>query len=763
MAVNVDIFGSDWVNYANTDVVKLAHFDTNPYWSGNYADAITVGMMEAQALIDESIYFSKIGDKSALHKLNIFTLDNDGNLLSDTKVIDDLPHFLSGSNAAYAAHTAALYGTIYGDLNRARGQLTWRNTIGAYPGNNQTYESEELQLSPVVSLKFDKFITYPILFCVDIKSDNTFNCTTEYLKNNLSLHEQGVNVMGIGVGYTYTDNQNVLQTFNYGNGSPLSIFTNTRDIQSDLLNSEIQYNRMSGAGKSSILILDYVNNSIAERTIQIMGFIYGGIRGALEKQIFDEVNAGGRRGVVLFGDIDVTQCEVRNNYLLYFTGTEITSQSQVNDFIDFTYKQLSLLGYSFIYDHYIPFGETISRTANYYAVPYYANGYTTDEFSTGSENTDNPAYSWNDIHDNNIVEKFSEKDKGDFLSRFGGADVEGAAAYGLSKRDMIAFINWINSVNTEGVQQDFKGKNPVDYIITCMYSPYQLFPSSSSHNLTIAGNTALYPSSDPLSPGAAISAGQTRDMFIKEKVASFFISRVYNDFRDFAPYTTIELSIPFCDTVQLDPAVFYNHHLNVTMSFDTRTGNCMAHICRDDYEIQTISGTFAVPVTFSAIAQGSYQNSMKQNQVNFANSVINTLNNATGAAVNAAMSVNAAGAVASGMNLAATIATGVNDIEYNMYKLTHTAPSVSRVGNIGDLNNFSGEIRVKLLIKHFKALEFDSDSYQTTTGYACSKAGKIGSYSGFIKCSSVKLADNNVLTANEKTELKNLLCKGVII
>lgn len=72
-----------------------------------------------------------------------------------------------------------------------------------------------------------------------------------------------------------------------------------------------------------------------------------------------------------------------------------------------------------------------------------------------------------------------------------------------------------------------------------------------------------------------------------------------DSFLDYEPYTKMELYIPFCGTVQLNPADIIDRQLNVQLVVDFCTGTCTGFVMSDDLVIETVNGNIAIdiPVT----------------------------------------------------------------------------------------------------------------------------------------------------------------------
>lgn len=79
-----------------------------------------------------------------------------------------------------------------------------------------------------------------------------------------------------------------------------------------------------------------------------------------------------------------------------------------------------------------------------------------------------------------------------------------------------------------------------------------------------------------------------------------FIAPQFGDsFLDYNPYTKFELYVPFCGTVELNPADILNRTLNVKLVVDFDTGTCTAYVLANNLCIETLNGSLAIdiPVT----------------------------------------------------------------------------------------------------------------------------------------------------------------------
>ena len=718
-------------------------------------------------LIDKSITFGEFGDGAPWHKLNLIKYDSANDIIITHKQdVKTVPFYLTHSRQLTTAANNRNIGHVYHNYHKLAGvssgtAYAWTQLVPSEKHNYSANITGDLLIKPVTKINPQTIMYVPIIFAYN-DSGIEFVCDL-FTYVNGAQYINYPNVRGITAAVCTAVHFNDVSkppywTYNfdsmsYGLGTNIMI-----DVPTDISKSTIEKNILLCLSHS--YNLNYINHRVYYNSAQYYssmdtGIILGGsIATNVNQYTNNSTGLNDNWFLVISDDFDVVK--INNLYTTKFNKYAINDDT-INNFRNYVLKQVAYLGGYFtdrissVMTNQQYNTNILSSSTTYLAI--WDGGKTTGRYTQGVDNIDNDAYNWSDVHDNNYKPAVNDDDIGDFISKWYSADIVGTTNYGLTAYQMTQFMRWISSINSTQVAQDFKGKNPVDYIITVLYTPFDLLhygTQQSQVDLTVSGNIAKYPHDAFLHPDENIQCYEIFDMYDMD-VASFDISRSYYDFRDFAPYTTATLSIPFCNTVDIDIAFFYGHKLNVKMSFDCRTGNCTAYILRDSLCVQTVHGTFAVPVVFNAIAQGSYQNALKQNQISFSNSFIN-------AAVGIGSNLMQSPSISSIGN----IATALNDVSSSYYQLTHTAPPPQRVGTIGDLNNFAPDTRCNLLIKHYKTLNINDDIYSDTVGHACIKTGKISDFHGYIQCSDVKLT-NCHLTANEQNQIKNLLCSGVYV
>lgn len=390
------------------------------------------------------------------------------------------------------------------------------------------------------------------------------------------------------------------------------------------------------------------------------------------------------------------------------------------------------------------------------------NGITHGDYTTGAENKNQKNYSGDII---NIVKKDipfdkTENDKGDLAS-----NVSSFKYYSpnklfvlnqLSLSDLFTFINIGYRPSQENFMLDFKGKNPIDYIVSLNIFPFDI-QSPYTANLSIGGiNVKKAPfleNSDNVTvKEIVLNSDFTQSIF---DFGTIPIKPYFNDFRDYEPFTKCELQLPYCGSYNVDLKKFMGKNVSVKYVVDYNTGGCSSLIFLNSLLVDVVDGQIGYPIPLSGIAQGDYQNTIQRNSYNakmagydIVKSGINNVSNA--------LTGNLKGLANSTVNSLSAIETG---LQAN-YELTHTAPQPTILSTADTLNSFCQDSRARLVYYRCSTPYYDEEIFRKTVGYACIKSGKVSDFSGLMICSNIKLNNINC-TDTEKDILKNLLTSGV--
>ena len=439
----------------------------------------------------------------------------------------------------------------------------------------------------------------------------------------------------------------------------------------------------------------------------------------------------------------------------------------------------------------------LSDTTCFIPVFDYEHMITTGEYKRGDEASDLPNFTWGDIFDTSVPAydpnyippepEHDEHDRGDLYNR--GARRffwNSLKVHLLSAANYDQFVQKLNSLNmsdpdNETWQLQFKGLNPSDYIVGA-YASFVKPPKSTATTIKLGPvdleqSEYTYKESDT---NAGFFTFGTRT-----------INPEFNDFRDFAPYTMIELYLPLCGTIELDTAYFMGASVKIDYYYDIYTMSCTACIYRvkDNQELlyKTVNGTIGAQIPMLSGNMGAYQNqiksienAMKQNEMKVLTSTAVLAAGIVAAPMTSGTSLIAAGTAT--LSGAAGIASGLQKQAELDYQIEHIQPSMSVTGAADPQTDIcTGQLMPKLIIKRAEMLNtYNQAEYAKTIGHACCINDILGYIegdtesprSGLVVCSSVDTSgiiqmisesDYIAPTADEVNMIKQALSSGVIL
>ena len=231
-----------------------------------------------------------------------------------------------------------------------------------------------------------------------------------------------------------------------------------------------------------------------------------------------------------------------------------------------------------------------------------------------------------------------------------------------------------------------------------------------------------------------ILSNTVSNQYVEKSFGSIKINRYYNNILDYAPYTKIQIYLPYIGIVDLDTNEIMNGTLTVKYRIDVLTGTCLARLIvkRGDYEAElyNFAGNCAIQLPISG---GSYS-SIIANSIGIAGSIGAT--------------------VATGGALAPVLVGSV------VSAVTNSHVNVSHSGTIGSNAGAMGVNNAYLIITRPKPHE--AKKYNVFYGKPSNKTVTLSSCSGYTRVKDVHI-DNIVATDNELSMIEELLKSGVII
>lgn len=356
----------------------------------------------------------------------------------------------------------------------------------------------------------------------------------------------------------------------------------------------------------------------------------------------------------------------------------------------------------------------------------------------------------------------------------GGEPDEGDRGKPISKYGntpgMTEFIHYaampINSINELATQLWDKpnsfwqkiiaatSENPMDYFISLRYYPVQFNKGSQSNTLYIGRGGELHIANGyyPLFPVEQFNCG------------AITIARQYNNFLDYAPYTRIQIFLPFAGSFELNPTIVMGRTISLWLSVDVSDGSAVWEVynetdqqpvlvkqCRMGAEIP-LSGLDASQMAANVInaSLGIAQHTLGAVESGVGNKMgvaTSAISGSLGGAVNQAVS----GAFSGPEN----VLTGLTDA-YNFARASKEIPQYSG----GSSGAAACGINHTPYIVYRRPLCTNPDNFAHAVGYLSNKTALISSLSGFTTCRNVDISGITQATDKEKAQIKQILESG---
>lgn len=324
-----------------------------------------------------------------------------------------------------------------------------------------------------------------------------------------------------------------------------------------------------------------------------------------------------------------------------------------------------------------------------------------------------------------------------------------------------------SAASADDLRQKFLNVNPIDCIVNLMFFPFDLLPyfNGGMQNIKLGNQLAYY----ELEGGTRMPiSGYTQTGSDKMQIILDLGSCVYfptfGDFRDYEPYSSADLVIPYHGTISINPAEFMGHQIGVKCIVDLATGASIAYIFRDGLAVDSIPGTIGVQIPVSGIATADYNNAAfaAAAQLNAAKitQTAGFMSDSIGI-VSAAMSANPLGVAAATSKFVTDSAASANAIDVAQYNVNHVKIPYRQTGTATPATSTAADQTARLIVRRPKMLPYDPEQFAHLNGYSCLRFGNLSEFSGYTVCSDVHISGN--ATAEEKNMIKSLLQSGVIL
>lgn len=268
--------------------------------------------------------------------------------------------------------------------------------------------------------------------------------------------------------------------------------------------------------------------------------------------------------------------------------------------------------------------------------------------------------------------------------------------------------------------------DPQDALISLLAYPMNI--SAGSSEVITCGNFEC-------STGIGTAYGNVvTNLFQTHSLGSVTVPKHFDNFMDYAPYTSVDMYLPFVGRVSLNPNEVVGATLTLTYRVELLTGTCAIslNVKKDNLngKLYQYTGNMAISLPLTAS--------------NFGQMYTNLISNAMSIGVGMATG-NEAGMISGGMGIA-------NSMFSN--------PRISSGGGMGGNSGMCGSMAAYLIIT--RAVPDTPAGFRTYKGSESNDNVLLNNVSGYVEVDSYELSCPNLMES-ERSELDSLLKSGIIV
>ena len=249
------------------------------------------------------------------------------------------------------------------------------------------------------------------------------------------------------------------------------------------------------------------------------------------------------------------------------------------------------------------------------------------------------------------------------------------------------------------------------------------------------------------------------------------MSPIYNDFRDYEPYTRVYCQLPFAGSHELTVSKYMGKAVKVEASIDITTGTILYLLYGNNILLDMFSGTCGAQRPFTARDSAQYISNVVSAVTGGSNTMASTSKGASdlasglpAASKAAAKAGISSGAVAAGGVVAGGALIGIGAVQgvYKGYQLKNAIdnPPLISTGSLAGCAAYAANTKVSFIVAQKKTIV--PANLQTIIGRPSNQGGSVGSFAGYLKCSSFNMA-NFTGTKAELDEIYSIMAEGIYI
>lgn len=294
------------------------------------------------------------------------------------------------------------------------------------------------------------------------------------------------------------------------------------------------------------------------------------------------------------------------------------------------------------------------------------------------------------------------------------------------------------------------GKDLYKNLVSCkLIKPPAAIPTTGSEPFTIYGEKPQYEGADITLP---VVSGNPDATF-----GPYSISRKFNDFRDYAPYTRVCIYLPYCGWCDL-PSHVVGKSVTVKYFTDIIAATVRAVVLCNNNIIAEAAGVMGLDIPFTADAVG-----MKQA------GVVSGLTAYAGGALQTAAGVASIVTTKGGKGIGETLSGASKLVSaYTQTAIAFNENTTEISGKNGDGCCLSGatNIIIKIIRPKYGASStapFVPAGFAHSIGFVSNKQVRVGSVSGLLIADNVDTSGIAGATDAERAEIKRVLESGLIV
>lgn len=335
-------------------------------------------------------------------------------------------------------------------------------------------------------------------------------------------------------------------------------------------------------------------------------------------------------------------------------------------------------------------------------------------------------------------------------------NLPGARLYGLGLSELTQFF--LDVYDTANVQDIIDGNKllsgqEINNICGCMFLPI----SDLSKICELGSTQHIHIGSWSAPNGEGTLIGKNNKLM---NMGSVVVTPTYYDQRDYPPYTRLYVMLPYAGTYELSVDKYMNKTLTVKAGVDITSGAVVFYLFANDVLLDHFTGNLGAQRPITCIDNAQYVSNVVNGvmgsgsaMTSGASSLANSLGSMGGGMSSLA---GGAGAVA---GAAAISATGVYK-GFELLQTVDTPPMTTQGALTGNLG-YSGIQSVYFVCAQKKSVRPSNE--RQVVGYPSGQGGTINTFSGFLSCRSVKLADGFTGSEIEREELITILNQGIYL